>query len=98
MEKRKVKVLIPWTPEGFSHRVMVERNGKPVIETRFDICKPGDVIEIPADVAERAMGRIVGPASAHDKVTKVAQHGALIDAKSGTEKQNTVPAKADEGN
>lgn len=97
MSKRKVKILKAVTPPGFQTKIVInDSNGKPIVVERMDICKPGDVIELDAELAGRYIaGEIAAPASNIDKVTKTANNGAFEDAASGPEKQNPVPAKAD---
>lgn len=88
MAKRKVKVLIPWSPEGFYFTAINEK-GQP--ETRHVICKSPDVIELDEAIAERAIkNKIAAPAAAYDKVTKHAEYGAYRNAESGTKEQDSV--------
>jgi len=93
MAKRKVKVLIPWSPEGFHFTAL---NDKGQRETRFVICKRGDVIELDDEKAEKAIKNgIVAPAGQYDKVTKHAEYGAYRDAESGTKEPDSVSTEAD---
>lgn len=100
METRKLKILVPVTPPGFSTAVLCnDVNGNPVKMERLDICKVGDVIELPKDLAERYIqGGIAAPASAAERVTKKPNYGAFENAESGPEKQNPVSTEANANN
>lgn len=97
MDTRKVKILMAVTPPGFSTAIIVnDANGIPQKEEQFNICHPGDVIEISKELADNYIANgIAGPASASERVTKKPNYGAFENAESGPEKQNPVPAKAD---
>lgn len=93
MAKRKVKVLIPWSPKGFNFTAL---NDKGQRENRFVICKRGDVIELDEEKAEKAIKNgIVAPAGQHDRVTKVAEYGAYRNAESGTKEPDSVLTETD---
>ena len=97
MSTKKVKILIPVTPPGFEYKVIETTSGIPHVVTKFNICKPGDVVELPVELAEKyEKSKIATPASAIDKVTKVAENGEFRNAESRTEKSNSVSPKADD--
>jgi hypothetical protein len=108
----KLLILKAVTPPGFTYK-KIDRDaaGVPRVKEVCNICKPGNVIEIdePDLVARYGIepgycdrlikAGIAAPAPAIEKVTdgKRATHGEYLNASSGEEKQNTVPAKADAG-
>jgi hypothetical protein len=108
----KLLILKAVTPPGFIYKV-IERDatGVPRVKDVCNICKPGDVIEIDEAELTARLGiqpgycdrlikaGIAAPAPAIEKVTdgKRATYGEYLNAYSGEEKQNTVPAKANAG-
>ena len=96
MDKRKVKILMAVTPPGFCTAVIEnDKNGKPQKVVKHNICQPGDVIEIPAELAEKYFkSSIAGPADKSERVTKVPNNGAFANVESGPKESNPVPAKA----
>jgi hypothetical protein len=97
MSKKKVKVLKAVTPPGFQYTALETINGIPVKVIKYNICKPGDVIEIDATLADGyEKSGIAVPASSLDKVTKVAENGEFRNAESRTEKQNSVSPEAND--
>jgi cytochrome c5 len=110
MAAKKLLVLKGVTPPGFTYKQVVKKDGKLVVEEKCNICHAGHVIVFDAEECAKRMGQqhldwveraiaagIVAPAAENERLTdgKVATYGDYLDAKSGPEKPDVVPAKAD---
>ena len=111
MAAKKLLVIKGVTPPGFTYKQVVNKGGKLVVEEKCNICHAGNVIVFDAEEAvkrtgdsrcadwvERAIAAgIVAPAAENERLTvgKVATYGDYRNAKSGLEKPDAVPSKAD---